>query len=337
MYATIYDCGDYQEITAMLAKPKPIERDEPDNYWTTGVTGDDLCPIKDEVEQIVVELEKFETEEDRQAKQLENMNRSLRRTKQIARRYIKKYNLTHMYTLTFASNLPISKKSEAYGEWVEVEGRRVWRWKEGRQPKGERIENDVYYNRMGNAFDLRKKEDAWTIYDRFCRRLREQGVELNYIVTLEYQKRGVVHFHMATDQTLKGLSSVWKLGFVGQANDQAANVDNACGYIMKYITKDLAESADMNERRFRNTYSFTVEKTQYTDETAADYDDLLNRIIEERKANGQRTEGIRIYLSSQFRVSTPHEWAVFHIYPKEDNPPHEEPRNDCDGRRKRSI
>lgn len=76
-------------------------------------------------------------------------------------------------------------------------------------------------------------------FDKFIKRVKTRYATFQYIVVVEFQKRGSVHFHLLCNLPyikVNKFASVWKHGFI--KINKLDNVDNVGAYITKYMTKD---------------------------------------------------------------------------------------------------
>lgn len=77
-------------------------------------------------------------------------------------------------------------------------------------------------------------------FDRFLKRLKHYLCkDLKYIVVIEFQKRGAIHFHLLCNLpfvNVDELAQIWGFGFV--RINRIDNVDNVGAYITKYMTKE---------------------------------------------------------------------------------------------------
>jgi len=89
-----------------------------------------------------------------------------------------------------------------------------------------------------NITDLKLANYEWK---KFKQRLETKiGYKLQYLVVIEFQKRGAIHYHCVMFNLPyiqnKDLSAIWKNGYV--KINRIDNVDNVGAYVCKYITKD---------------------------------------------------------------------------------------------------
>ncbi|MCM3274326.1 helitron helicase-like domain-containing protein [Paenibacillus elgii] len=76
----------------------------------------------------------------------------------------------------------------------------------------------------------------------FIKRMRRKYGNFKYIVVIEFQKRGAVHYHMLSDLPYvkaKTLEEIWGNGFI--KINRITHVDNVGAYVIKYMTKDLTD------------------------------------------------------------------------------------------------
>ena len=89
-----------------------------------------------------------------------------------------------------------------------------------------------------NITDLKVANYEWK---KFKQRLETKiGYKLQYLVVIEFQKRGAIHYHilMFNAPYIKNnkLQEIWGNGYV--KINRIDNVDNVGAYVCKYITKD---------------------------------------------------------------------------------------------------
>lgn len=80
-------------------------------------------------------------------------------------------------------------------------------------------------------------------FKKFIQRLKYRYPDLEYIVVVEFQKRGAVHYHMLSNLAYvrnSTLRQIWGHGFV--RINRIDRVDNIGAYVVKYLKKDLNDS-----------------------------------------------------------------------------------------------
>jgi hypothetical protein len=113
------------------------------------------------------------------------------------------------------------------------------------------------------------KYRAWHDLERFIRKMHTYVPDWRYIVVMEFQKRGAIHFHLA----VVGYQDVDLLRHCWRSVVMEGNIDvswkkskkggtwsraNLSRYIPKYITKNT--HTDLNERSFRCTPGIKIIK-----------------------------------------------------------------------------
>lgn len=88
-----------------------------------------------------------------------------------------------------------------------------------------------------NITDLKQANYEWK---KFKQRLETKiGYKLQYLVVIEFQKRGAIHYHCVMFNLPyiqnKDLSAIWGNGYV--KINKIDNVDNVGAYVCKYMTK----------------------------------------------------------------------------------------------------
>lgn len=89
---------------------------------------------------------------------------------------------------------------------------------------------------------------------KFIQRLRYRYKGFKYIAVIEFQKRGAVHYHMISDLPYienGELRKIWGQGFV-KIND-ITHVDNVGAYMIKYMTKDIADERLMGLKSYQTS------------------------------------------------------------------------------------
>lgn len=298
MYVKLYNLGRYHEATVMRYRPtgKQGKKEEEGERQTEEESFDEM------VESSIL----------RSVNDNQNVKRSMRRTKISVRRYIKAYELNQMVTFTFAENVPISLESFKHGEWKirKYNGklRKHWAWEEG--AKGERIQDWIYYDRYGNRNDLRTTKGAWKLFEGFIRKLTRRRIPLNYVALPEKTKKGVIHFHVATNNYKEEIKDNWKYGFVEPPNKEITDINKSFKYITKYIIKDIMSNPDSKIKRYRQSDRMKIETIAW--DTVSETDEILQQIVDKREWDELTTSEINIYSSEQFPDSKL-DFTVFHI------------------------
>ena len=88
-----------------------------------------------------------------------------------------------------------------------------------------------------NVTDLKQANYEWK---KFKQRLETKvGYKLQYVVVIEFQKRGAIHYHCVFFNLPyiqnKDLAAIWRNGFI--KINKIDNVDNVGAYVCKYMTK----------------------------------------------------------------------------------------------------
>ena len=107
-------------------------------------------------------------------------------------------------------------------------------------------------------------------FNKFIKRLKYRYEKIEYIVVVEFQKRGAVHYHMLSNLGYiknKTLQHIWKNGFV--KINRIDRVDNVGSYVVKYLEKDL------NDKRLKGRKCYFKSKglkepIQYTQKKEVD-------------------------------------------------------------------
>ncbi|QOT01476.1 protein Rep (plasmid) [Brevibacterium sp. JNUCC-42] len=92
------------------------------------------------------------------------------------------------------------------------------------------------------AENMKDVEEARKHFDVFIKRMRRKYGGFKYIVVMEFQERGAVHYHMMSDLPYvpkKTLGEIWGRGYV--KINAIDHVDNVGAYLSKYMTKAEAD------------------------------------------------------------------------------------------------
>lgn len=101
------------------------------------------------------------------------------------------------------------------------------------------------------AENMCDSERGWADFRKFTRRLRKEFPFCKWLVVLEYQDRGAVHFHFVTDCWFPHdlITRLWDRGFVF-VSDFGEDLMKCAGYLGKYLSKNF--SVGMRYTRSRN-------------------------------------------------------------------------------------
>lgn len=89
------------------------------------------------------------------------------------------------------------------------------------------------------AENVTSVEQANACFEAFIKRLKRRYPGVKYIVVVEFQKRGAVHYHMLCSLPFVSkdeLAQLWGYGFV--KINRIDSIDNLGAYVCKYMTKD---------------------------------------------------------------------------------------------------
>lgn len=105
------------------------------------------------------------------------------------------------------------------------------------------------------AENIQDIDYANAIFKSFTRKLRKRtGVKLKYVVVMEFQKRGAIHYHAIYFNIpyIKGLRKIvaetWAQGFIKL--ESVRNVRNLGAYISKYLQVDLDDKRLVGKKAF---------------------------------------------------------------------------------------
>ncbi len=121
------------------------------------------------------------------------------------------------------------------------------------------------------AENFQDVEAANRHFNTFIKRLRkEYGSEFRYVVTIEFQKRGAVHYHMLTDMPYikdTELRRIWGHGFVKVK--EVKNSKHAAVYVGKYMGKGTVDKRLTGKKNFWASRNMTYPKVLTNEEAAA--------------------------------------------------------------------
>jgi len=94
-------------------------------------------------------------------------------------------------------------------------------------------------------------------FKKFIQRLKYNYGDFRYLVVVEFQKRGAIHYHMLSDFGYieqYDLEKIWGNGFVW-INDllkvnKGKPVDNVGAYIVKYMNKNIIDKRLMGKKAY---------------------------------------------------------------------------------------
>ena len=112
---------------------------------------------------------------------------------------------------------------------------------------------------------------------KFIRRLKYNYEDFRYLVVVEFQDRGAIHYHMLSDFGYiehKDLEEIWGNGFVWIRDLLTANngkpVDNVGAYIVKYMNKDVLDKRLMGKKAFFTSKNLRRPEIIYEDMSLID-------------------------------------------------------------------
>lgn len=90
------------------------------------------------------------------------------------------------------------------------------------------------------------------LWKTFIQRLRLRYPDFKYLVVLEFQKRGAVHYHCLCDLPYvrqREVQEIWGNGHVSV--NRIKHVDNLGAYVVKYMTKDLTDDRFFGSKTYQ--------------------------------------------------------------------------------------
>lgn len=105
-------------------------------------------------------------------------------------------------------------------------------------------------------------------FEKFIKRLKTKFKRFQYIVVIEFQERGAIHFHLLCNIPyidVNKLSKIWRHGFIKL--NRIDNVDNVGAYVTKYMTKDNIDERLIGKKCYSMSKGLNKYR-EYTDEAA---------------------------------------------------------------------
>ena len=109
-------------------------------------------------------------------------------------------------------------------------------------------------------------------YKKFIQRLKYYYGDFKYLVVIEFQDRGAIHYHMLADFGYiehKDLEEIWSNGWVWIRDLLTANkgnpVDNVGAYIVKYMNKDVIDKRLMGKKAYFTSKNLVRPEIIYED------------------------------------------------------------------------
>lgn len=116
------------------------------------------------------------------------------------------------------------------------------------------------------AENLTDIEKARYEFDKFVKRVKTEIKTFQYVVVIEFQKRGAIHFHLLCNLPYvdsKKLAKIWGNGFI--KINRIDHVDNVGAYVTKYMTKDNIDERLIGKKCYSMSKGLNEPK-EYTDE-----------------------------------------------------------------------
>ena len=121
-------------------------------------------------------------------------------------------------------------------------------------------------------------------FDKFIKRLKGLHKNLQYIVVVEFQKRGAVHFHLLCNLPYipsKDLENLWNNGFI--RINRIDKVDNVGAYVTKYMTKDNVDTRLIGRKCYSMSKGLN-KPIEYTDKETCEelIENIENAILDDK-------------------------------------------------------
>lgn len=118
-------------------------------------------------------------------------------------------------------------------------------------------------------------------FDKFVKRVKTRIKNFQYVVVIEFQKRGAIHFHLLCNLpyvSVNDLAKVWKHGFIKL--NRIDNVDNVGAYVTKYMSKE-----NLDERLIgKKCYSMSKDLNEPMEYTKTeDIEEIMNNLENVKK------------------------------------------------------
>ncbi len=126
-----------------------------------------------------------------------------------------------------------------------------------------------------NDFDINDPFECNKKFTIFMKRIRRRYKNIRYIVVVEFQKRGAVHYHLLTDLPYiekSELSEIWEYGFIDIRAIRSA--EEIGRYISKYFTKNINDPRLKGARLYHTSKNLIRSKIFYF-EKANDIQDYI--------------------------------------------------------------
>lgn len=144
--------------------------------------------------------------------------------------------------------------------------------------------------------NMQDRQKAISEFNKFIYKLRrKKKKKIDYIATIELQKRGAIHFHVLffnlpfTDK--EEIETMWGNGFIKIESIKNQDVAN---YIIKYITKDMATGRKQGERRYLHSRGLKKPLIEQLDDVNVDdYIDNETVIVTQTNFSNEFTGAIR--------------------------------------------
>lgn len=191
--------------------------------------------------------------------------------------------------------------------------------------KAIRADHMITLNYRDNVQDLERAQRDLQKFVRRMSKLKSNAIRgFKYVLVIEYQKRGAIHFHIAVHgwQDVDIVRAVW-YEVVGRAQGQIdvrgpkskgdkriRGVHQLAQYLCKYISKDL-ETTELNKKRYWSSKGIDVPERETVDVRWADtvegaFQDVFHSICATHNL-----QGMSVYFSAGrdcFWIATADRW-----------------------------
>jgi len=153
-----------------------------------------------------------------------------------------------------------------------------------------------------NIQDMNKANNE---FKKFIQRLKYNYGDFRYLVVVEFQKRGAIHYHMLSDFGYIeqcDLEKIWSNGFVWindlLKSNKGKPVDNVGAYIVKYMNKNIIDKRLMGKKAYFTSKNLKRPEIIYEDITLIECFDKYNFDIDNLVYNNSfqsKVNGLVLY------------------------------------------
>jgi len=155
------------------------------------------------------------------------------------------------------------------------------------------------------TFEKNEKDLDYCNYEfkKFMQRLKYQYGNIEYIVVVEFQKRGAVHYHMLCNLGYvrnSTLREIWGNGFI--KINRIDKVDNLGAYVVKYMHKDISDKRLNRRKSYFRSKGLKVPIEYTKEKEVIALADALLQDLEPVYTNSYKSEYTGITSYSQYNL-----------------------------------